>query len=244
MSVRATCVRLPRRSAQEEEPVALGVRKQAQEVLFRDDQLALEHAILERRHNPVADPGQFELFAQFPVQGVGHRIGVGDGRNGAAGKRAIPAAARDSAHGPRRPERRSGRGAERPEEAPECAGSAVGRDSGNWHRPPDAGGRERTGRLRAAEYSGPPFPMRCSDRGSAAVRHSPAGGTRPCRRTNHRAERPPAKRSQRSPRRSGQCTGRCGPAGTERCAGPGRPVRRWFETRARGARPTGTGERR
>ena len=80
-------VRLAGRSVYEEEAVTLGIRKQPQKVLFRDDQLALEQAVLERRHNPVADPGQFELFAQLPVQRVGQRIGVGDGRNGAVRKR-------------------------------------------------------------------------------------------------------------------------------------------------------------
>src|SRR5262249_10852442 len=71
--------------AQQEETVAFDIRKQAQEVILRDQQFALEQAVLQRSHDAVALLIERELFAELQVQRVFERGGISNGRDGAAG---------------------------------------------------------------------------------------------------------------------------------------------------------------
>ena len=73
------------RRVQQKEAIARRVREQAQEIRFRDDQLALKQAVLERRHDAESDAIEFELLAELAVQHIGHGVGVGNGWNGARG---------------------------------------------------------------------------------------------------------------------------------------------------------------
>ena len=60
-------VRSRRRNVQQEETVAFDVRKQAQEILLRDQQLALKKAVLQCRDDPETRLVQHELLAEFQV---------------------------------------------------------------------------------------------------------------------------------------------------------------------------------
>ena len=70
------------RRLDEQQPIPLLLGKQRQEVRLRHQQLPLEDAVAQRRHEPQADlpcPARdHDVLAEPAVQHVGHRIRVGD----------------------------------------------------------------------------------------------------------------------------------------------------------------------
>ena len=74
------------RDVQQEETITFDVRKQAQEILLRDQQLALKKAILQSRDDPEPRLVQHQLLAELQVQRIGHGVGIGDGRNDWVGR--------------------------------------------------------------------------------------------------------------------------------------------------------------
>ena len=171
--------------------------KHAQEVRLGDDQLALQDAVPQRRHQPQANrrpvvSAHDDLVADRPVQDVLDRVRVANGGNRAVRPAPSRAAATGSAARPSSPPAtpgtRSAPRARTPAAPPGFAAPAARTGSGSSHRRPGARETARTAPARIP--GGPTAPMPSASRpaslfGSCDDREARTGraaGTRRCRR--------------------------------------------------------------